>query len=296
MEPGIQESVLLAPGTQGPLVGILTRPRSTSAESDPEVGVLIVVGQPQTRIGAHRMFVTMARELATHGIASLRFDCGGWGDSPGDPLPFEESAGDIVAAAAALRAELGPDARLVIFGLCDGASAAILSLDALRDKGVAIDALCLLNPWVRAEAGHAEAILRTYYLRRLWEPEMWRKLLAGRIGLANLLAPGRYLLKLLRPASDGGTSDGSLVPGDLPAQLIRALDRHQEVPVWTILSGDDLTAGECEALLRNKTNWLQRLKGGSNRIFRVSEADHTLTSPLRWRSAIDWIASQCSIL
>src|SRR5690606_21765248 len=163
---GFTETVMLARGTQGPLVGILARPRSSA-----KVAVMIVAGQPQTRIGAHRMFVSLARELAAAGIASLRFDCGGWGDSPGEPLPFEESAGDIAAAAAAFRAELEPDTRLVIFGLCDGASAAILSLDALREKAIAVDALCLVNPWVRAEAGHAEAMLRTYYLRRILEPE-----------------------------------------------------------------------------------------------------------------------------
>lgn len=290
------ETVMLARGTQGPLVGILARPRSTA-----KVAVMIVAGQPQTRIGAHRMFVSLARELAAAGIASLRFDCGGWGDSPGEPLPFEESAGDITAAAVAFRSELEPDTRLVVFGLCDGASAAVLSLDALREKAIAVDALCLVNPWVRAEAGHAEAMLRTYYLRRLLEPEMWRRLLTGRIGAANLLAPGRYLLKLLRPTAnrgelDSGEAAGSHEPTDLPTQLIRALARHPGIPAWTILSGDDLTAGETEALLRAHSNWRERLDGGPNRIYRIEGADHTFTEPSKWRAAIDWFAGRCTRL
>ena len=41
------------------------------------LGVVIVVGGPQYRVGSHRQFVLLARQLAAAGIATLRFDCRG---------------------------------------------------------------------------------------------------------------------------------------------------------------------------------------------------------------------------
>src|SRR5271154_567915 len=49
--------------------------------------VLILHGFTGTRIEPHRMFVKLSRALVEHGIASLRFDFRGSGDSAGD---FEE--------------------------------------------------------------------------------------------------------------------------------------------------------------------------------------------------------------
>ena len=42
--------------------------------------VLVVVGGPQVRAGSHRHFVQLARHLATHGHAVMRFDVRGMGD------------------------------------------------------------------------------------------------------------------------------------------------------------------------------------------------------------------------
>ncbi|MEO7385660.1 MAG: hydrolase 1, exosortase A system-associated, partial [Gammaproteobacteria bacterium] len=52
-------------------------------------GVLIVVGGPQYRIGSHRQFVLLARDLARQGIPILRFDYRGMGDSDGRFRGFE---------------------------------------------------------------------------------------------------------------------------------------------------------------------------------------------------------------
>ena len=51
------------------LLGVLARPAEPSA-----VGVVIVVGGPQYRVGSHRHFVLLARRLATAGHPTLRFD------------------------------------------------------------------------------------------------------------------------------------------------------------------------------------------------------------------------------
>ena len=50
-------------------------------------GALLLHGFTGTKTESHRMFVKLSRRLAEHGIASLRFDFRGSGDSAGE---FEE--------------------------------------------------------------------------------------------------------------------------------------------------------------------------------------------------------------
>ncbi len=55
---------------QNELIGIIHTPDHTAHR----VGLLIIVGGPQYRIGPHRQYVHMARYCAAHGIAAMRFD------------------------------------------------------------------------------------------------------------------------------------------------------------------------------------------------------------------------------
>ena len=66
------------------LVGILSLPATYV-----RTAVVIVVGGPQYRAGSHRQFVSLARCLAAGGIAALRFDHRGIGDSAGRQRPFD---------------------------------------------------------------------------------------------------------------------------------------------------------------------------------------------------------------
>jgi exosortase A-associated hydrolase 1 len=319
----LERAVILA-GTQGPMVGVFAEPRGSA-----HAAVLMVAGQPQTRVGSHRMFVDLARGLAVRGIASLRFDCGGWGDSPGDPLPFEQSDGDIAAAAAALSKMMHSRRPVWLWGLCDGASAAVLALPVLREAGIEPDALVLVNPWVRSEASLGEAMVRTYYARRLFQREFWGRLLTGKVSLGNLVVePARHLTARFRrksrsaaasPAGPGGISggaDATTVPRevsdgadtvvaaaattaqvtapapamvhDLPAAMLAELECFRG-RVLTVLSGNDLTAGETESLMKRSRAWRRRLQR-SGTILRVPGADHTFSQPEHWATVMDWMA------
>jgi len=85
------------------LVGVLALPDAPSVR-----GVLIVVGGPQYRAGSHRQFTLLARELARSGVASLRFDYRGMGDSSGPARSFEAVDEDIGCALERLLGALPP--------------------------------------------------------------------------------------------------------------------------------------------------------------------------------------------
>ena len=92
----VQEQPLQIAGDGFDMLGILSLP----APGTPTLrtAVLIVVGGAQYRAGSHRQFVLLARRLAAAGYPVLRFDLPGMGDSPGDPVPFENTAPHIAAA------------------------------------------------------------------------------------------------------------------------------------------------------------------------------------------------------
>ncbi|MCC8999300.1 MAG: hydrolase 1, exosortase A system-associated, partial [Candidatus Contendobacter sp.] len=108
-------------------------------------GVLIVVGGPQYRVGSHRQFVLLARDLAQAGVPALRFDYRGMGDAEGEFAGFERIDADIAAAVDVFFTQVPGLQDVVIWGLCDAASAALFY--AWLDPRIA--GLVLLNPWLR---------------------------------------------------------------------------------------------------------------------------------------------------
>src|SRR5690606_6080356 len=104
----------------------------------------------------------LSRALAREGIPSLRFDYRGMGDSEGDKQRFDDIGQDIRAACDAFCLQTGLT-RIVLWGLCDAASAAMMY--AAGDARV--EGLVLLNPWLHSEESMARTMVRHYYLQRL---------------------------------------------------------------------------------------------------------------------------------
>lgn len=244
-------------------VGVVAVP--ADATSRPDVGVVVVVGGPQYRAGSHRQFVTLSRTLAAAGIPALRFDYRGMGDSAGDCRTFEHVDADINAAIDALQRETRV-ARVVLWGLCDGASAALMH--AAADSRIA--GIVLLNPWARTEQIVAATKVQHYYAQRLLSPEFWRKAVRGDIGIKRSL--GELAASVCRA-----------VGGDRKADAASYLERMNDGlarfrgDVLCILSGNDLTAREFEAWSRQTPKRRALLMRPVVEIFHSAAADHTFS-------------------
>lgn len=280
----MKESVLSFACEGEPLVGILAEPEGIVAD----VGVLIIVGGPQYRVGSHRQFALLARHLAANGFTALRFDYRSMGDSPGEARDFLGVDADIGAAVDALLAARPALKRVVLWGLCDAASAALLYLDSTPDPRIA--GVALLNPWARSAATLAQTHVKHYYWRRLRQPEFWLKLLRGGVGLTALRGLGSNL-RLARGSSKARADSRSFQ--DRMATGLRGFDG----PALLILSGDDYTAREFSLHAQASPAWAGLLDNPRLQCASLAEADHTFSGPgqatgvavitLNWLSKIE---------
>jgi uncharacterized protein len=225
--------------------GILATPPTQAAP----IGVLIVVGGPQYRVGSHRHFVQLARELAAAGFACLRFDHRGMGDSPGPVPNFERLDDDIAAALDAFMREQSHLQGVVLWGLCDGASAALMYTAHRQDPRVC--GLALLNPWVRSPQSEARAQVSHYYSQRLRSLAFWRKLFQGGVGW-------RQLSNWWQTWHRARISAPVAAKPPFPAVMAQGWQGFQG-PILLQISVPDLTAQEfLDTAAQSWPNWLSK--------------------------------------
>jgi len=255
------------------LVGVL-------APGASDLGVVVVVGGPQVRSGSHRQFVLLARHLAAAGFPVLRFDVRGMGDSAG-PLHDFLGIGDDIRCAIDTLCRLQPQVRRVaLWGLCDGASASLLYLQASRDPRVR--ALALLNPWVRSEASLARTHVKHYYGQRLRDPAFWRKLLRGGVAAGALRGFWRSLRAARQPAAAAPQSF---------QQRMAAAWQAFEGDTLLVLSGQDYTAREFQEYIADDPAWAGALQRRGVTVHQAPAADHTF-SRIADREALELVTSR----
>ena len=253
------------------LAAILAMPENPSSQ-----GVLVIVGGPQYRAGSHRQFTLLSRDLAKAGIPCMRFDYRGMGDSEGRLRIFDEVEMDISSAVDAYFANCPGLERIVLWGLCDAASAAIFH--AHRDSRV--NGLVLANPWVRTQQGEAKARLKHYYLSKLTDPALWRKLFSGKFDFSDSFRS--FFGSVSKARREPQKSDQPL-----PEKMRIGLEKFSG-KVLLILSGNDLVAREFEDAVQASGAWQSLL--GSPRFCRkdLADADHTFSSR-KWRDQVsEW--------
>ncbi len=242
--------------------------------------VVIVVGGPQYRVGSHRQFVLLARQLCTRGTPVLRFDQAGMGDSAGDFAGFEHVDDDIRAAIDELQTRDPALSGVCLWGLCDGASAALMY--AYSDPRVTH--LVLANPWVRTQEGQAQTYFAGYYDRRLRSPSFWRRIFSD--PAAARRAAWDFLRNLgLACAATAAVTRSSGAQSHFLSRMLRGA-RMFRGRVLVLLSGRDQVAAEFDLLLRNSGDWSGAFGSPQVRTCRHPQASHTF-SRRAWR---DWAA------
>jgi hypothetical protein len=237
IDPIVRDEVLQL-GSEGQLVGILSHPPDARppARSDPMApaapgpALIILNAGVLHRVGPHRLHVVLARRLAATGLAGLRLDLGGIGDSvaSADAASFRDSAvADTRTAMTGLTNLLGTG-RFVLFGVCSGADNAIAT--AIADERVA--GIVLVDPptypTVRGQLRYLRA--------RVAERDGPRELL--RWGLTVAERRLRLAIALLgRPPIDDPPSEGRELPpvASFGAQLTSLVDRG--VRIFAVFSG-----------------------------------------------------------
>lgn len=256
------------------LIGILHESASNST-----TGVLIVVGGPQYRVGSHRQFVLLARYLAEHGIPVLRFDYSGMGDSEGHEADFEKCNQDIRNAIDIFFQKEPRLEQIVIWGLCDAASAALFY--AYTDTRVT--GLILLNPWLRTEAGMAKAYIKHYYLRRIFSGELWRKLFSGKFNFAESMKSLINFLGKMRSANSP-QKRADVDQLSLPDRMLNGFTQFHGAVVF-ILSENDYAADEFRDVVQDSREWQILFERDNVKRINSPDSDHTFSSK-HWRDKV----------
>ncbi|MFV0281975.1 MAG: alpha/beta fold hydrolase [Rhodoblastus sp.] len=269
------------------LFGVLCRPASGAQGSDarkPPVVIMISVGR-NAHIGWRRMNVENARLLARQGVASLRFDLSGIGDSaprPGEPAqtiytdwpPLDVSeAIDYLAAQG-----FGP---VVLFGVCSGAYVGLQT--AINDGRVAglLAANIYRLVWDSSES--LEEALRYGNRRiapavsRMLTRERMKKILAGK---AELMPAAAHLAKRIhrRLGVIAMRRLGGMGPrGALYAECMRRFDILRARNVATTLCYSDDDDGLAEVGDYFGRSWKGLDAYPNVRVVGMARCDHNLT-------------------
>jgi exosortase A-associated hydrolase 1 len=246
-------------------------------------GVLVVVGGPQYRVGSHRQFVLMARDLAKAGYPVFRFDYRGMGDSGGAPCNFERVDADIRSAIDTFMKHEPQLRGVVLWGLCDAASACLM----YAGTDPRVQAIIVANPWVHTEAGAATAYIKRYYGQRLLQRSFWAKVVKGELNLRSSVVD--LARKLVRASSASGKQQSAQPFID----RMRAGFQRFTQPVLLLMSGNDLTAQEFRDLCSANADWAKLCARPTLRTVELKDADHTFSSRVSLNEAtgrcLEWL-------
>lgn len=177
----MDETPFFFPVADQELFGILHRPSATPSGA----GFVFCHPFAEEKLWAHRVFVSLARDLAARGHAVLRFDHMGHGDSDGE---FQDASvvthlRDIEAAVGRLRAESPGLNEVALLGLRLGATFAAMSAERI----LGIDRLVLWDPVIDG-GRYVQEVLRSNLTSQL---ATFGKVLQDRKALVESLDTGK---------------------------------------------------------------------------------------------------------
>ncbi|MDH3621648.1 MAG: alpha/beta hydrolase [Gammaproteobacteria bacterium] len=276
---GIEETPLtFGPGNR--LFGVLSHSRDQAAATKP--ALILLCGGATHRVSANRMYVPLARRLASDGSPVMRMDIAGIGDSlPHDNYPAnkpytDKLTSDIDAAMNAVQALTG-ERRFILFGLCSGAYAAMQA----AKQSERVTGLILANQLV-------------YHL----SANDLGRLASGEIASAHELdfprsssLPYRAAVRLLKRISPAWGVPGEwLAPWILGGRPRRDFDQliARNVQLAFVLSSRDDAVDALSITSGKRVTELVRDGKATMKVF--SGVDHTFSPSGSQRELIDWVA------
>lgn len=217
-------------GPSRSLVGVLTLPEVAASAGCPTI-VIVNTGIVH-RVGNHRMYVTLARQLARASHIVLRFDLSGLGDSSwraDDSTPEQAAHADIRDAIDWLVKKCGAS-DFVVIGLCAGSDVAL----GYGHTDPRVVGLVLLDPTVPP----TPRFYTNYIRERIHRPQSWLTFIRGE---------GRLRQDLVRLATAIARRPWSIAAQPVPEAErkdgLEMLYRHslaRGVQFFVALTGGDL--------------------------------------------------------
>ncbi len=280
-----EEAMVFADG----LVGVLTRPRGPC---DPDRAAIILDSGRNHRIGWARQSVELARRLAANGVAVLRFDNAGIGDSPprgdGEHLALYHADGITDVAAALDEMQRRGHPRVTLIGACSGAHQAF---HAARTGDPRIAGLVLVNTlcfvWSAAYAVHFSAWMRAR--PHQFEAELQAAARERSVGSGLLSGLIEVARRLARPLAAAWRRHGQADS----AGLVEAAFRHfaaRGLAVSVVLSVGDRAVEEFELHTGPGGERIAGLPGLT--ILHLPDADHSLTPRAARRMLADHVVAR----
>ncbi len=179
------------------LFGILSKPHRSNANGPI---LLITNTSASSHVGDSRLSVRIAREMARQGIASLRVDARGIGDSPALPqhlvtasrfstIYSEHTVDDVAAAATWLQDQGYKD--IVSFGICSGAysavRAAMISPALAGAVSVNLQSFFLAEGFTPANIAKRELNSVAGYMKSMFQLSRWKRIFSGERSLMPIL-------------------------------------------------------------------------------------------------------------
>ncbi|MGY6120071.1 alpha/beta hydrolase family protein (plasmid) [Paraburkholderia strydomiana] len=287
LDAAASASIAFAHGRETPVVfggyvGVLCEPQRAL---DAAPAVLFVNTGGVHRIGDSRFTVLMARRLAAQGIASLRMDLSGLGDSLRrdatltlDALYSTYSIDDACAGVDWLTAAGYP--KVVMAGVCSGA---YVSLHTALAHSAVVGCACINLPFfkwggARVRPGAQYVAPSEVYRRAMRNPRKWLRLLSGQANTRAITAELARRWSARVAARVGAVLEtlvGERTPGSAIRRLVLDLERKG---VQTALLYGTLDDGldELDIHFGPDGNRLRKLKNLS--VQKISKVDHALFS------------------